>query len=88
MGLENQPSIALVLSGGGIRAMVFHLGVLKLLAERGLLERVERISTVSGGSLLVGLIFQECQLAWPSSEAFLSVIYSSLRSRLCSRSLQ
>lgn len=88
MGAEEQPSIALVLSGGGIRAMVFHLGVLKLLAERGMLERVTRISTVSGGSLLVGLIFQECQLAWPSSEAFLSHVYSSLRSKLCSRSLQ
>ncbi len=88
MGVHAQPSIALVLSGGGIRAMVFHLGVLRLLAERGMLERVTRISTVSGGSLLVGLIFQECQLAWPSSEAFLSQVYPALRSKLCSRSLQ
>jgi NTE family protein len=88
MDEEEQPSIALVLSGGGIRAMAFHLGVLKLLAERGMLERVTRISTVSGGSLLVGLMFQECQLVWPSSEDFLSKVYPSLRSRLCSRSLQ
>lgn len=88
MGTAEGYSIALVLSGGGIRAMVFHLGVLKLFAERGMLEHVTRISTVSGGSLLVGLIFQECKLAWPSSEAFLSVVYPSLRSKLCSRSLQ
>ena len=47
--------IALALSGGGVRAMVFHLGVLKLLAERRLLEHVRRVSTVSGGTLLFGL---------------------------------
>ena len=88
MGAEEQSSIALVLSGGGIRAMVFHLGVLKLLAERDMLEHVTRISTVSGGSLLVGLMFQERQLAWPSSGVFLSDVYPSLRSKLCSRSLQ
>jgi len=88
MDPQEQPSIALVLSGGGIRATVFHLGVLRLLAERDMLERVSRVSTVSGGSLLVGLIFQERQLAWPSSEAFLSQVYPALRSKLCSRSMQ
>lgn len=87
-GLEERPSIALVLSGGGIRAMVFHLGVMKLLAERGLLERVKRLSTVSGGSLLVGLIFQECGLQWPSSQDFLTTVFPSLRVKLCQRSLQ
>lgn len=88
IGAQEQTPIALVLSGGGIRAMVFHLGVLKRLAERGMLERVTKISTVSGGSLLVGLMFQECQLAWPSSGVFLSEVYPSLRTKLCTRSLQ
>ncbi len=88
MSREERASIALVLSGGGVRAMVFHLGVLKLLAERGLLENVDRISTVSGGSLLVGLIFQECGLQWPSSETFLATIYPALRKKICQRSLQ
>lgn len=88
MSTVKSPSIALVLSGGGIRAMVFHLGAMKLLAERGLLENVARISTVSGGSLLVGLIFQECDLTWPSSKVFLSEVYPSLRKKLCARSLQ
>jgi len=68
--------------------MVFHLGVLKLLAERGLLEHVQRISTVSGGSLLIGLVMKECGLSWPSSQAFLSVVYPKLREKLCKRSLQ
>ena len=40
MTLVANPRIALALSGGGIRAMVFHLGVLKLLAERGLFDYI------------------------------------------------
>lgn len=82
------PPIALALSGGGVRAMVFHLGVLSFLAEKRLLERIQRISTVSGGSLLVGLIFQENSLRWPSSEVFSSEILPNLRMKLCCSSLQ
>lgn len=87
MNVPNKP-IALALSGGGIRAMVFHLGVLKHLAERGLLESVERISTVSGGSLLVGLLLQQNEMRWPTSERFLSHSLPELREELCARSLQ
>ncbi|MBS0166215.1 MAG: patatin-like phospholipase family protein [Nitrospira sp.] len=88
MSSFNSPNIALALSGGGIRAMVFHLGVLRLLAERHLLEHVQRISTVSGGSLLVGLMLQECEGRWPSSNDFLQTVYPALREKLCQRSLQ
>jgi NTE family protein len=80
--------IALALSGGGIRAMVFHLGVLKHLAERGLLENVAKISTVSGGSLLVGLLLKHNDHRWPSSEQFLAQCLPQLRIALCARSLQ
>lgn len=80
--------VALALSGGGIRAMMFHLGVIRCLAERGGLEFVTRISTVSGGSLLLGLILHKCDYRWPSSEQFLSTVYPSLRKDFCSRSLQ
>lgn len=90
--LSNGPStstpISLALSGGGIRAMVFHLGVLRVLAERGVLEDVCRISTVSGGSLLVGLMVKEAGMKWPTSEQFLSSVYPALRIKLCSCSLQ
>src|SRR5690348_14081201 len=88
MSLESKTPIALALSGGGIRSMAFHLGVMRLLAERRLLERVNRISTVSGGSLLIGLVMKESGLSWPSSEAFLSKVYPKLRDKLCKRSLQ
>lgn len=80
--------IALALSGGGIRAMVFHLGVLRRLAERGLLERVTKVSTVSGGSLLVGLMLQENGLLWPHSDQFLQKSLPTLRTKLCTSSLQ
>ena len=80
--------IALSLSGGGIRAMAFHLGVLKLLAQRHLLEDVQRISTVSGGSLLIGLMLQRNRMRWPTSEDFLLTIYPGLREKLTSHSLQ
>lgn len=80
--------VALALSGGGIRAMIFHLGVLRHLAENGALERISRVSTVSGGSLLLGLVFKECDYVWPSSHRFLSQVYPALRGRLCAKSLQ
>lgn len=80
--------IALALSGGGVRAMVFHLGVLRQLAERGWLERVARVSSVSGGSLVTGLILQAAQLRWPTSQEFLAETYPALRQQLCARSMQ
>jgi len=47
---------ALCLSGGGYRAMVFHLGVLCRLNEWGRLARLDRISSVSGGSIVSALL--------------------------------
>ena len=41
----------LCLSGGGYRAMLFHLGALIRLNETGLLAGMDRISSVSGGSI-------------------------------------
>lgn len=44
--------IGLALSGGGFRATLFHLGVIRFLSENGLLKRVKLVSAVSGGSIL------------------------------------
>ena len=44
--------IGVALSGGGFRAVAFHLGVLRALHDRGVLDHVEVLSTVSGGSLI------------------------------------
>ena len=51
-----QPGIGLCLSGGGYRAMVFHLGALWRLYEAGLLGKIDRISSVSGGSITAALL--------------------------------
>ena len=51
-----QPGMALCLSGGGYRAMVYHLGALWRLNEAGLLKGLKRISSVSGGSITAGML--------------------------------
>jgi len=51
-----QDGIALCLSGGGYRAMLFHLGALWRLNEFGYLKKVTRISSVSGGSITAGVL--------------------------------
>ena len=56
---ELQPKedgIALCLSGGGYRAMLFHLGTLIRLNEMKLLPQINRVSSVSGGSITAGLL--------------------------------
>jgi NTE family protein len=50
-GPEPQEGIGLCLSGGGYRAMLFHLESLWRLLEVGYLARLDRISSVSGGSI-------------------------------------
>jgi predicted acylesterase/phospholipase RssA len=47
-----KPRVALALSGGGFRVSLFHLGVLKRLAEVNLLSKVEVASTFREGALL------------------------------------
>jgi len=49
-------AIGLCLSGGGYRAMVFHLGTLWRLNELGYLGKLDRISSVSGGSITAGVL--------------------------------
>lgn len=43
--------IGLALSGGGFRAAAFHLGTFRKLKQLGLLEHVDLLSCVSGGSI-------------------------------------
>ena len=45
------PGIGICVSGGGYRAMLFHLGAFLRLFELGLLQKASRISSVSGGSI-------------------------------------
>ena len=51
-----QAGVALCLSGGGYRAMLFHVGALWRLNELAYLPQLQRISSVSGGSITSGTL--------------------------------
>jgi NTE family protein len=55
-----EAGIALCLSGGGYRAMVFHVGALWRLYEADMLRGMKRVSSVSGGSITSAVL----ALAW------------------------
>lgn len=50
-----EPYVALALSGGGARAIAFHLGCLRALHDFGILRKVRVMSAVSGGSVIGAL---------------------------------
>lgn len=87
-GLER--GVALALSGGGFRAVLFHVGVLWRLNEMGVLPTLSRISSVSGGSIASGLL----AVRWKSlafdaagiASNFGTEVVSALRS-FCSRNI-
>ncbi|ANH69360.1 patatin-like phospholipase family protein [Mitsuaria sp. 7] len=82
--------IALALSGGGFRAVLFHVGVLWRLNELGVLGKLARISSVSGGSITSGLL----AVRWPRlafgadghSAQFESEVVAPLR-EFCARNI-
>ncbi|PLS84446.1 MAG: patatin [Actinobacteria bacterium] len=85
---KDELQIGIALSGGGLRAAVFHLGVLGRLADEGLMESVSMISTVSGGSLAAGLIHTLSSNVWPSSEAYLKDVLPEARRLITTKDLQ
>src|SRR6516164_11213082 len=44
--------LGLALSGGGFRATLYHLGLVRFLRDAGILSRVSQITSVSGGSII------------------------------------
>jgi NTE family protein len=48
--------LGLALSGGGFRAAAFHLGVMRQLQALGLLDKLDLLSCVSGGSIAGGAL--------------------------------
>ncbi|MCD6679905.1 MAG: patatin-like phospholipase family protein [Burkholderiaceae bacterium] len=49
-------TVGIALSGGGYRATLFGLGSLQRLNDAGLLGKLDRITSVSGGSILAGVL--------------------------------
>jgi NTE family protein len=77
--------MALCLSGGGYRAMLFHAGALWRLHELGLLEGLKRISAVSGGAIAMAGLAVGIE-ALREGASFADAVVAPLR-RLAGRSL-
>lgn len=61
LGRYDRRGVGLSFSGGGYRATLFHAGVVLRLNELGALGRIDRISSVSGGSITSAVL----AMAWP-----------------------
>ena len=51
-GKKTKLNIGLALSGGGFRATLFHLGLIRFLRDAGLLTSITHLASVSGGSVM------------------------------------
>jgi NTE family protein len=78
----NGATLGLALSGGGYRATLFGLGSLWRLNDAGLLGKLDRITSVSGGAILAGVLAQHWkQLKFEDGRAvnFSSMIVGPVR---------
>lgn len=82
------PRIGIALSGGGSRAIVFHAGLFKFFAESRMLADIVAVSSVSGGSLFLGLVYTINKNKWPSDADYLDVVLPRLRKLLTTTCLQ
>jgi len=60
--------MGLALAGGGFRASLFHIGVLRRMAELDLLRHVEVLSVVSGGAIVGAMYTMQLKGALVASE--------------------
>lgn len=63
-----QDSVGLALSGGGVRSATFNLGLLQALDKHNILDRVDYLSTVSGGGY-IGTALTRYLNTWPNGNA-------------------
>src|SRR5258708_16734590 len=62
--------IGLALSGGGFRATLYHLGLVRFLRDSGILPQVTHITSVSGGSIMAAHLALNWNLYTGSTEEF------------------
>ncbi len=67
---ESDRQIGLALSGGGFRATLYHLGVIRYLYDSGLLADVSHICSVSGGSIIAAHLVLNWERYTGSREEF------------------
>ncbi|MHC8508692.1 MAG: patatin-like phospholipase family protein [Rhodospirillales bacterium] len=81
---KDTPKIGLCLSGGGMRAVAFHLGCLRAMHDLGILEKTSVLSTVSGGSI-IGALWMAKDQTW---DEFEKEVRQFLRGSLIKRSFK
>ena len=77
MALADGSTLGIALSGGGFRATLFGLGSLWRLNDAGLLGRLDRVTSVSGGSILAGVLasrWRDLQFADGKASNFEAVV--------------
>jgi predicted acylesterase/phospholipase RssA len=62
--------IGLALSGGGFRATLYHLGLVRFLFDAGILPQISHITSVSGGSIFAAHLCVNWQRYTASTEEF------------------
>lgn len=84
--------LGLALSGGGLRATLYHLGVVRFLRDAGLLKRVTHVTSVSGGSILAAHLVMNWDRYCGSAEDFdsaseeiLDLVRLDIRNRIMRR---
>ncbi len=86
MALADGSTLGIALSGGGFRATLFGLGSLLRMNDAMLLQRLDRITSVSGGSILAGVLasrWDSLQFVDGHATNFASAIVDPIR-RFCS----
>lgn len=86
----DEPRFALALSGGGFRASLSALGVLRFFASANLLSHVSTVSSVSGGSVTNGLFavsYRKIEASGFTLKAFDEAVTDPLLSYITSKSM-
>jgi integrative and conjugative element protein (TIGR02256 family) len=84
---EEPRDVGLALSGGGSRAVAFHLGCLRALHDRNVLRRVRVASGVSGGALMTALWAYGPDRFDEFDEGVVSLLRSGLQRDIARRAL-
>ena len=82
-------TLGLALSGGGYRATLFGLGSLWRLNDAGLLGKLDRVTSVSGGSIVSGVLahgWRELQFAGGRASNFQAVVAAPVQ-EFCSHTI-
>src|SRR5690348_2398294 len=68
--LESAMKLGLAFSGGGFRATLYHLGLVRFLRDAGILSQVTHITSVSGGSNMAAHLVLNWKQNTGSTEEF------------------